>query len=407
MAARVSLISLDQARSLLLENVYALAAESVSLDEALCRTLAEPLVALHTQPLEARATMDGIAIAASAPVLGDRWKLVGEALAGAPSAVPLGAGEATRIATGGVVPVGAKRVLPQEILNYTGDLVKLAGEPGSTRFIRDAGADFLAGDRLLDRGTVIGPAQLGLIAAANRATVDVVRRPRVAILTAGDELVAPGSTLEAGRSVDSASHTLGALINRWGGEAQHYPILPDRLDAITASLRAAADSCDIMLCVGGASVGKRDLMRPAVATAFGAEFRFEGIAVQPGKPCWHARSDIAKILLGVPGNPSSAFVCAHLLLLPLMQALVGRSVGDGLQLAFAAEALPVNGPREQYLRATSSSDAEGRLLVSPVESQDSGLQANLAKANVLIRRLPFAEPLAPGDRTLVLRLSGF
>ncbi|MEO5611214.1 MAG: molybdopterin molybdotransferase MoeA [Sphingomicrobium sp.] len=401
----MSLISLDQARDLLLEDVQQLAAETVALDDALGRTLAEPVVAAHTQPLEPRATMDGIAVAAIAPVVGDCWTLTGEALAGAPATAPLGPGEAVRIATGGVVPKDATRVLPQEILNFTGDSVTLASEPGSAPFIRDAGADFTAGDGLLDGGTVVGPAQIGLIAAANRATVAVVRRPRVAILTAGDELVAPGAALEAGRSVDSASHVLAALVTCWGGEAQLYPILPDRLNEITSALRAAAPLCDIILCIGGASVGKRDLMRPAVATAFSADFRFEGIAVQPGKPCWHARSATAKLLLGLPGNPSSAFVCAHLLLQPLMQTLVGRPVGQELQLAFAAVAIPANGPREQYLRATVTRDNDGRMLVAPVESQDSGLQANLAKAQVLIRRLPHAEALAPGDKVQIVQLS--
>ena len=401
----MSLISLDQARALLLDGVHPLDAETVPVDDALGRTLAEPVVAAHTQPLEPRATMDGIAIAAAAPEPGDSWTLAGEALAGAPSVVPLGPGEAVRIATGGVVPAGATRVLPQEILSFKGDLVTLASEPGLARFVRDAGADFVAGDGLLDRGTVVGPAQAGLIAAANRATVEVVRRPRVAILTAGDELVAPGPTLEAGRTVDSASHALGALIKGWGGEAQLYPILPDRPDEITETLRAAAPSCDIILCVGGASVGKRDFMRPAAVAAFGAEFVFEQIAVQPGRPCWHARSTAAKLIFGVPGNPTSAYVCAHLLLLPLLEALAGRSPGQALRRAYLASPVAANGSREQYLRATSSFDHDGRLIVDPVTDQDSGLQANLAKAQVLIRRLPGAAPRAPGDPVDVLKLT--
>jgi molybdopterin molybdotransferase len=401
----MSLISLDEARALLLENVHPLAPEIVPVDDALGRTLAATIVADHSQPLEPRATMDGIAIAASAPVLGDRWTLAGEALAGAPSAGPLGPGEAVRIATGGVVPAGATRVVPLEILSFAGNSVELAKEPGSARFIRDAGADFAAGDSLLERGMVVGPAQVGVIAAANRATVEVVRRPQVAILTAGDELVAPGAALDAGRSVDSASHALGALIQRWGGEAHLYPILPDRLDEIAAALRSVARLHDIILCVGGASVGKRDLMRPAVTTAFGAKFRFEGIAVQPGKPCWHARSTVAKLILGVPGNPASAYVCAHLLLLPLLEALAGRPPGQALRRAYLASAIPANGPREQYLRATSSFDRDGQLIVDPVADQDSGLQANLAKAQVLIRRQPGAEPVAPGDPVDVLLLT--
>ncbi|MEO8175049.1 MAG: molybdopterin molybdotransferase MoeA [Sphingomicrobium sp.] len=400
----MSLISLDEARTLLLDGVVPLAAETVALDDALGRTLADPVVASHTQPLEPRATMDGIAIAAAAPVAGDRWSLAGEALAGAPSTAPLGPSEALRIATGGVVPAGATRVIPQEIVSFTDNSATLTGELGPARFIRDAGADFTAGDRLLDRGTLVGPAQLGLIAAANRATVAVVRRPRVAILTAGDELVAPGAALGSGQSVDSASHALAALIRCWGGEAQLHPILPDQLDEIITVLRAVVP-CDVILCVGGASVGKRDLMRPAVANAFGADFRFEGIAVQPGKPCWHTRSATARLLLGLPGNPSSAFVCAHLLLAPLIEALAGRTPRPLLRPAFAAATIPANGPREHYLRATVTSDVDGRTLVTPVDSQDSGLQANLARAEVLIRRLPHAEALAPGDKVQIVQLT--
>ncbi|MEO6255428.1 MAG: molybdopterin molybdotransferase MoeA, partial [Sphingomicrobium sp.] len=351
---------------MLLKDVRRLATETVALDDALGRTLAQTVVASHTQPLEPRATMDGIAIAATTPLVGDRWTLAGEVLAGAPSTAPLGPGEAVRIATGGVVPEGTTRVLPQEILSFTGSSATLASEPGPARFIREAGADFATGDGLLDLRTVVGPAQVGLIAAANRATVEVVRRPRVAILTAGDELVAPGAALGAGRSVDSASHTLAALIKCWGGEALLYPILPDRLDEITTALRTAARLCDIILCVGGASVGKRDLMRPAVVAAFGAKFEFERIAVQPGKPCWHARSAAAKLVLGVPGNPTSAYVCAHLLLQPLFEVLLGRQHGQALRRAYLAAPLPANGPREQYLRATSSFDRDGQLIVYPV-----------------------------------------
>jgi molybdopterin molybdotransferase len=399
----LSLIGLADARALLLRDPPALGSERVALDALVGRTLAEAVAASHTQPAEPRATMDGIAVPDADPPAGAEWRLVGDAPAGAGAHAPIGAGEAIRVSTGAVVPEGAARVLPQELLESSDDRATLVSQPGSARFIRQAGADFKAGDRLLEPGVRIGPAELGLIAAANRASAEVAREPKVIICTAGDELVAPGSTLRDGQSVDSASHTLAALVRRWGGAPQLGPILPDDLEAITSAFRSAMETCDILLCIGGASVGRRDLMRPA-AVAVGGKFLFEGIAVQPGKPCWHARSP-AGLILGLPGNPSSAFVCAHLLLRPLIETLLTRAPADHLRQAYSAASLPANGEREQYLRASASYDAEGRLWAEKLADQDSGLQAVLAQAQLLIRRTPAAGPLEPGGSVEVVELT--
>lgn len=400
----MTLITLDQARALLLADVSTLESERVDLDEAPGRTLAEPILATHTQPAERRATMDGIAIPDTNPSVGTAWRLVGDAPAGSKPGDALEAGEAIRIATGAVVPDGAERVLPQEILQFSSQGAVLVAEPASARFIRQRGADFSRGEVLLERGVLIGPGQLSLIAAANCSSAVVVRAPRIAILTAGDELVPPGSALGAGQSVDSASHALAALIRRWGGSPRMFSILPDKLSSIVAALTAAVGTSDVIVCIGGASVGACDQMRPA-AIAIGARLLFEGVAVQPGKPCWHARLKEPASLLGLPGNPSSAFVCAHLLLLPLLEKLMGRSFVDGLQPAALTTSLPANGEREQYLRAIVSRGDDGRLLVTPVGDQDSGLQASLATAKVLIRRLAGAGPLEPGARVNVLQLT--
>jgi molybdopterin molybdotransferase len=206
--------------------------------------------------------------------------------------------------------------------------------------------------------------------------------------------------------VDSASHAVGALIRRWGGEPRIHRVLPDDLDLTVAALRDLVDRCDIVLCIGGASVGKRDLMRPATA-ALDAQFRFERIAVQPGKPCWHARLGSSGLILGLPGNPSSAFVCAHLLLLPLIDKLMKRAPTLTLLPATSAAALPANGEREQYLRASKSFDEQGRLLALPIPDQDSGLQAALARSQLLIRRRPGATALDAGGPVDVLELSSF
>jgi molybdopterin molybdotransferase len=401
----VSLISLDEARILLLADLPALASERVSLPEVLGRTLAEPVVASHDQPAEPRATMDGIAVADAAPHIGTSWQLIGDARAGAGAPPPLKADEALRVATGGVVPEGASRVLPQEILQFCDSTVTLVSGAGSAPFVRRIGADFSAGEHLLERGVRIGPGELGLIAAANCASVSAIREPRIAICTAGDELVPPGSVFLSGQSIDSATYTLAALIRCWGGAAQTTPLLPDDLPLIVSALGAAADENDILVCIGGASVGRRDLMRPA-AKAIGTRFLFEGIAVQPGKPCWHGRLQDATLIIGLPGNPSSAFVCAHLLLHPLIEKLMGRSSEPSLRRAHLTHRLPPAGEREQYLRASAAFDSEGQLLVTPLADQDSGLQANLAKAQLLIRRLARTGPIERGAKVDVLELTG-
>ena len=399
----MSLINLDQARALLLADLPPLGVEGVSLDEALGRTLAVSVVASHTQPAEPRATMDGIAVPDAGPVAGTRWRLIGEIPAGVKMTAPLRPGDAVQIATGAVVPEGAIRVLPREIVQFSESEVTLTSDAGPARFVRQSGADFKKGDCLLDRGVRIGPAELGLIAAANCAAVHVYCKPRVAVCSAGDELIAPGSALHEGQSVDSATHALAALIRLWGGLPHASFLLPDDLPSIVSALSTAAEQNDIVLCIGGASVGARDLMRPA-ANAIGAQLLFGGIAVQPGKPCWHARGKGGGLILGLPGNPSSAFVCAHLLLLPLMEKLMERPSVRPLCPAYLTTSLSANGEREQYLRATATLDGEGRLLVTPLADQDSGLQANLARAQVLIRRPPDARSLDRGAKVEVLKL---
>jgi molybdopterin molybdotransferase len=348
--------------------------------------------------------MDGIAVPDVEPAVGTKWQLVGDALAGAKAAAALEFGEAIRIATGGVVPKGAGRVLPEEILQFSARSATLTTELGTARFIRRSGADFARGELLLERSVRIGPAEIGLIAAANYASVQVIREPRVGICTAGDELVQPGTALREGQSIDSATHALAALIRRWGGVPGVAPLLADDLTLIISRLTTAADDCDILVCIGGASVGARDLMRPA-ARAMGTEFLFEGIAVQPGKPCWCGRLKSGKLVLGVPGNPSSALVCAHLLLLPLIEKLMGRAPQQPLLPAFLTTELPANGAREQYLRAIASLDPEGRLLVTPFTDQDSGLQATLAKARFLIRQSAGAGPVERGAMVQALELT--
>jgi molybdopterin molybdotransferase len=399
----VTLITLDEARALLLADLPPLGSEAVHLDDAFARTLAEPVVASHAQPAERRATMDGIAVPDSDPVVGTAWTIIGDAPAGAAARPALRGDECIRIATGAMVPDGAARVIPQEIIEFSPDRASLTAPAGHARFVRAVGADFSVGDQLLEAGTRLTPGAIGLAAAANLATITVARKPRVTICTAGDELVNPGQALRSGQSVDSATHAVAALVRCWGGTPDIRPILPDDIDATIAALGALLPKSDVLVCIGGASVGKRDVMRPAAA-ALGGRFLFEHIAVQPGKPCWHARVGSSGVILGLPGNPTSAFVCAHLLMLPLIDRLMTRR-SSALRGAVAATALPANGEREQYLRAAALFDDKGSLWAEALPDQDSGLQAALARAQLLIRRLPHAPPVERGAKLDVLVLS--
>jgi len=385
-------IPLDRALGLLLEGVEPLGAEPVALDAALGRTLAEDLVATHDQPVEARSAMDGIAVAVADPAPGDSFALVGDSPAGAPFAGALSGDQAVRIATGGVVPKGGLRVIPQELLEFSGGLARLTEECGSSRFIRPAGQDFAEGARLLAAGTRIGAGALGLIAAANVARVPLRRRPEIAILSSGDELTEPGARLAPGATIDSAGPMIAALGESWGARLRRLPRIGDDEAATIAALREAVAAHDVVVTIGGASVGRRDFLRGA-ARALGAELRFERIAVQPGKPCWHARFERGAMVLGLPGNPASAFVCAHLLLRPLVAALLGQAPGPG-RLEARLDRKASAGSRTLFLRGVARA-RQGSLRVSIAEDQDSSLVGVLGASNCLVE-IPSGTTLAAG-----------
>lgn len=388
-------IPLDEARRLLLDGYAPLGVERVSLGEAAGRVLADPVVARHDQPRAALSAMDGYSVRSADVETGAKLKVIGEAPAGAPFAGTLGPGECVKIATGGVVPDGADRVVMQEKVAREDDGIVIADVSGPP-FIRPAGMDFVSGQALTGRGTCLGPAEIGLIAAAGYPDIPVFRCPRVAILAAGDELREPGQTLGPGSTYNSAAYALAALVEDWGGIAVRAPILPDDLDRCIAGIGAIAEDVDLFVPLGGASVGERDLFRPAFE-ALGADMRFWRIAVVPGKPSWHARMPDGRAVLGLPGNPSSAFVCAHLLLRPLIFALTGRDPAMPLGQAMLNGPLEQNGEREAWLRATVSVDENGSLVADVDARQDSGLQTPLVTANALVRRLSAAAAAGAGD----------
>ena len=394
------MISLDEARGLLLAGVGVLACEIVPIGEAAGRVLAADVVAPRDQPPTAVSAMDGYAVASAA--IGDALRVIGEAPAGAPFGGVVGAGEAVRIATGGVVPKGATRVVIQEHVAREGDMIAVR-ELSQGFHVRAAGGDFAAGAVVARAGEVMTPGRIALVAATGCAGVEVVRRPRVAIIASGDELRAPGAAGE-GVIFDSGGPSIAALVAGWGGEAVRLPILPDDRVALDAALVGADLDVDVIVTLGGASVGHRDQLRPAFE-ALGAVIAFDKVAVIPGKPTWHARFGDGRLLVGLPGNPASAFVCAYLFVAPLLAALTGRDAGLKLEVARLGQAIGANGPREAWLRGRVAIDDEGRRIVRVDPRQDSSLTSPLAAANVLVRRPPDAAAMDAGGRVETLTLA--
>ena len=392
----MSLISLDEARALLLADVRPLGDETLPIAQCWGRTLAADVAAGRDQPPDAVSAMDGYAVQTADARAGAVLALIGEAPAGAPFGGSVTTGTAVKIATGGVVPSGADRIVVQEIVDRDGGSIRISAKPGEAAFVRAAGCDFRAGEVLIRAGELLTPARLGLAAAANYGALAVRRRPKVAILPSGDELREPGTALEPGAIVNSAAYALEALVASWGGAPVRHPILPDDRRRCGDALGAADLGVDVIVPLGGASVGDRDVLRPLIL-GLGARAVFAGIAVQPGKPCWHARFKDGRLVLGLPGNPASAYVCAHLLLKPLFNAILARTESEQPVFAALTDPLPAGGSREVYWRARVRADREGRLHVEPDLRTDSSLQAPLASANALVRRSAGAAPAAAGQ----------
>lgn len=393
------LISVEDALALIAGNRVPTASETIALGDALGRTLAEPLVANVTLPPAAVSAMDGYAVR-----LGDVGEagaaliVIGEAPAGTPFDTPVQRGEAVRIFTGGQLPPETDHVIPQERATRTGNEVTFENGYTAPAHVRPAGLDLKKGETILTPGTRIGPAQLAIIAAANHDKLTVLKRPKIALLANGDELRPPGSDLERGQIISSNPAALSALIRQWGGEPIDLGIAPDNL-AIIKSFITRADEADIIVPVGGASVGDHDYMRTAFAE-LGYKTLFEKIAVKPGKPTWFASKDRQRVL-GLPGNPASALVCAHLFL----HALINPAQGHPLRVANLSEALPANGPRASYLRARVAISPNGMLTATAATKQDSSLLTPFLAANALIRRDAHAPTCAPGTLVEILLIA--
>ena len=394
-------LSVEAARQRMLDGAARLGVEMAPLVESLGRTLAEPILADRAQPPFDASAMDGWALRRTDYASGALFKIVGESAAGRAYPRAVGPGEAVRIFTGAPVPAGADLVVIQEEAIRDGDTVRFEAGPDPRGNIRAAGGDFKAGDLLLEAGAVIDPWRLSLIAAAGRAEISVARRPRVAILATGDELVPPGASPRPDQIYESGSFSLAALIERWGGQAVRLSAQGDNAEAIASAVAPAP--VDLIVTIGGASVGDHDLVKPALA-ALGLALSVETVAVRPGKPTWSGRLSDGRRVLGLPGNPASALVCAELFLRPLLAALTGAAPDIRLIPARLAAPLSANGPREHWMRASLSTDPDGRTVATPFPDQDSSLVGVFARADALLRRQAGAPFAAPGDVVDVLLL---
>jgi molybdopterin molybdotransferase len=367
-----------------LEHLFALArvteVERVPLLKAAGRVLAEEVTARRDQPPFAASAMDGYAVAAEGVAPGARYRVIGEAAAGRGYPDPVAAGEAVRIFTGAPLPAGATRVVIQEDVTRDGDQITLNEALDESGYVRPAGGDFRAGARV-SAPKLLRPQDLALLAAMNVAEVPVRRRPVAALIATGDELVMPGEDPGPDQIIASNSFGLKAMLEEAGAEARLLPIARDNVASLKTAF-ALAEGADLVITIGGASVGDHDLVAP-VARELAMEQSFYRIAMRPGKPLMAGRLAGAA-MLGLPGNPVSSMVCGHVFMLPMIRAMLGLGAAPAPRRRRPLEVdLPENGPREHYMRARLT--AEG---IAPFDRQDSSLLTVLAEADALLVRPP-------------------
>ena len=396
------MISVEEARGRVLNALHATPAEIVALANAWNRVTAEDVIARLTQPPADVSAMDGYALRAVDGLVDADMRVVGAAPAGHPFDGQVGPGEAIRLFTGSVIPAGADAVILQEDATRDGDLVRVNEAPVAGRHIRRAGQDFAAGDVVIRSGRRLTARDIGLAAAANHPWLSVHRRPRVAILATGDEIAMPGEPIPPGGIVSSNSHALAALVQAAGGEAVILPVARDQHTAIGAVADTVV-GMDMLVTTGGASVGDHDLVIAALK-ARGMTLDFWQIAMRPGKPLLFGQLGPTPVL-GLPGNPVSALVCAILFLLPGLARLSGLAAASPpVSPAFLGTPVKQNDRRADHLRATLRVDEDGRILVTPFPVQDSAMLRRLANADALILRAPNAPALPEGAEVGIIRL---
>lgn len=385
----------------MLARVDALAPEALACGAADGRVLRRDVRATRDQPPFHASAMDGWAIRKSDAERGSADLLiVGESAAGKGWDGRLAAGQAIRISTGAPLPQGADWIVIQEEAERSGDRVRVGPVAGSSSFVRPRGGDFSRGDMLLAAGCRLDPWRIALAAAAGCTQLQVNRRPRVTIASTGNEVVAPGATPGPWQIHDSAGPGLAAWFRARGCEAERLAPLPDEREAVTAALGGV--ECDLLVTIGGASVGDHDLVKPALL-AIGLEMVVEGVAVRPGKPSWFGLLPDGRRVLGLPGNPVSAMVCAELFGSDVIAAMEGVSPGGHrMRRARLVAPVPANGPREHYMRAKLRPQTDGSLTAQVEANQDSSLVSVLADAGGLVRRLAGAPSAEAGEMVDVL-----
>jgi molybdopterin molybdotransferase len=396
----MALLPVDEAKSRVLAGVKPLAGETVKLDSALGRVLARAVKATRDQPPFPASAMDGYAVRHAdiehAPA---RLKVIGMAPAGHAFAGRVGRGEAVRIFTGGPMPAGADTVVIQENTERDGAEVIIRQAPAKGYSVRGKGLDFRKGETLLAAGTVLDVGRIGLAAAMNCPTLPVRRQPRVALFTTGDELVKVGGKPRPDQIVSSNGPALAAFIARFGGTPRDLGIIPDKLAATVRAI-TRAEASDILVTTGGASVGDHDFIREALIAA-GVTIDFWKIAMRPGKPLMFGRKGALRVI-GLPGNPVSALICARLFLKPLLDRMIGRPAEPPPPLARLTIAMAQNDSRQDYVRASLTRDETGVLLAAPYPKQDSSMLRTLTASDGLVIRPPQAPAAPAGSLVSVL-----
>lgn len=396
----MSLMAVEAALAALLEGVRPSGVEAVELDGADGRWLAEPVVATRDQPPFDASAMDGWAVR-TVDLRGQPLQIAGESAAGAGFAGSLGPGETARIFTGAPLPAGADRVVIQEEARAEGDGLRVLAAADAPTWVRKQGADYGVGRVLLEAGVRLNPWRIALAASAGVGSLMCHRRPRVAVLAGGAEVVAAGQTAGPHQIFDAAGPGVAQVARRAGAEVTRLPLVGDRLEEIQAALETA--EADLIVVIGGASVGDHDRVKPA-ARELDARLIVEGIAMRPGKPLWGAVLPDGRRVLGLPGNPVSALVCAELFLKSLLAAMRGGSDLPETETMPLAEAIPANGPREHWMRAVRIVGPDGRATARALPDQDSALLTVLTRADGLVRRAAHAPQVGVGEDVEVLRL---
>ncbi len=388
------MISVEEARALLFDLVSPLPAETVALAEAAGRILAENVAATRDQPPFAASSMDGYAVKAAEVELHAMFKVVGEAAAGHRFAGSVGPGQAVRIFTGAPVPDGADFVVIQEDVDRRGDLITIIDAPGEKTNIRPAGIDFSIGTQITALRQ-LRPEDVALMAAMNIASVPVTRKPVVALISTGDELVMPGETPGPDQIIASNTFGLKALLEDAGAQVRVLPIAQDTLASLETAF-GLAQGADLVVTIGGASVGEYDLVAD-VSEGLGLKQSFYKIRMRPGKPLMAGRLGDAA-MVGLPGNPVSAMVCGYLFLIPMVRRMLGiEQALQPFQRARLSAPLGKNGPREHYMRAVLDNGG-----IRACDDQDSSLLSVLAQANALLVRQPHDPAREAGDEVLYL-----